>query len=272
MTHLQLRAAIVEHVVKNWSNTSELYADWIQSVHKTETVETYTARMLGPKPSRGNFPELAAAAAVLKRHIEIYTYAVGDTTLKWEEIVSPANVNVEGPNISLVRIGDDQYHVGIRTPGSAGESQRTETANMLGLLDKMQKLHQDNARSLQQPPPPPPKHLKTQQPHEASDKGTEEGAESQDNSASSDNEGSDDSEERRAKKRITPDAKYQFLGDDYGFLRLPPKKRVIKNKMRNNLQKKWVMSMKRHWKTQKQNACMAAITIKRCDLSKVGDL
>jgi hypothetical protein len=87
-----------------------------------------------------------------------------------------------------------------------------------------------------------------------------------------DNEGSDDSEERRAKKRITPDAKYQFLGDEYGFLRLSPKKRAIKNKMRNNLQNKWVMSMKRHWKTQKQNACMAAITIKRCDLSKMGYL
>ena len=49
-----------------------------------------------------------------------------------------------------------------------------------------------------------------------------------------------------------------------------PKKRVLKNKMRNYLQKKWVMSMKRHWKTKKQNANMAAITIKRSDLSKVG--
>jgi hypothetical protein len=194
MTHLQLRAAVVEHIVNNWSNTTELYSDWIQSVHKTENVQTYTARMLGPKPSRGNFPELAAAAAVLKRHIEVYTYAEGDTTLKWEEIVTPANIIVEGPNIALVRIGVDQYHVGVRTPASALESQRTEADNMLGLIDNLQKRHQDHARSLQQPPPPPPKKLQTHRLNEASETDGDEGRESDDDQANSDNEGSDDSE------------------------------------------------------------------------------
>ncbi len=93
--------------------------------------------------------------------------------------------------------------------------------------------------------------------------------ESNESTAGNDSDGLSDSSQQRAKKRITPDAKYQFLGDDIGYLCLKPKKRVIKNKLRNNKQKKWVMSMKRHWHTSTKDASMAAITIKRCDLSSV---
>ena len=82
-------------------------------------------------------------------------------------------------------------------------------------------------------------------------------------------EGSFDRSQQRAKKRITPDAKYQFMGDDVGFVRLKGKKRVIKNKLKNNNQKKWTMSMKRHWNTAQKDKCMAAISIKRSELSSV---
>ncbi len=56
---------------------------------------------------------ITAAACILERHIEIFEYVAGETALKWEEILAPAHVTVKGPNLQLVRIGDDHYHVGI---------------------------------------------------------------------------------------------------------------------------------------------------------------
>ena len=161
---------------------------------------------------------------------------------------------------------------------SAAEAHRNETNKMLGLLEcTLQLVNQHkNVPPLQQPPPPPMLNTTLNLSNTFASKhggcatGTTEASGSEDeDSTPSDNDGSEDSEERRRKKRITPDAKFQFLGDEYGYLRLPPKKRVVKNKMRNKVQKKWEMSMKRHWKTKKQEKCIGAITIRRCNISTV---
>ncbi len=243
--------------------------------------------MLGPEKCRDNFPELSAAAAILRRHIEIFEYVPGQTSLKWEEIVAPGYVTINGPNLHLVRIGDDHFHVGIPKATAVAEAYQKQTTEMLDMLNTLP------SKGLYQGAPPPPP-LPRKPPHATNNTtyASPAGHLSQGNSPSTINRaehqeeevadfgtnqrtegsGSDDSAnsfQQRAKKRITPDDKYQFLGDDVGYVRLKPKKRVIKNKLRNNKQKKWVMSMKRHWNTSKKDACMAAITIRRCDLSSV---
>ena len=289
MTHMQLRVANVDHVVQNWDDTTDVYAEWIRIMHKHETTETYKIRMLGTQKGRCNFPELSAAAAILQRHIEIFEYIAGETDLKWEEIMAPAYVTVTGPNLQLVRIGNDHYHVGITMEKAVAEAYRTQTAEMVDMLYNHSKQRTNGG-----PPPPPPPLPPNLSQHAtgrhnipqsmsrfsignaplldngAVDQQEDRGAsDTNQSSDGSDSDDSADSSQKRAKKRITPDAKYQFLGDDLGYLRLKPKKRVIKNKLRNNKQKKWVMSMKRHWNTTKKNKCMEAITIKRSDLSKV---
>jgi hypothetical protein len=285
MSHIQLRAAIVEHVVINWDDTTDMYAEWVRIMHKNETIETYKERMLGPLKCRGHFPELCAAAAILQRHIEIFEYVPGETSLKWEEIVAPGNQTIHGPNLQLVRIGDDHYHVGTPRATAVAEAYRNQTAEMVKMLYNVPN------KSLYQGPPPPP--LPPRSPHATkintlpttaghfplgnpppsinrAEHQEEEVADFDTNKSpeGSDSDGSATSSQQRAKRRITPDEKYQFLGDDVGFVRLKSHKRVIKNKLRNNKQKKWVMSIKRHWNTAKKDACMAAITIRRCDLSK----
>ncbi len=141
--------------------------------------------------------------------------------------------------------GDD-CHAGIGGPASLAETQRSQTNEMLGLLDNLQKGKQIQQLPQENPPPPPPKPqtspLQLGNPFASTNvgpaTGTSEGRESEDNGEDSDNDGSEDSVERKRKKRITPDAKYEFLGDSYGYLRLPGKKRVHKNKLRNNVEKK----------------------------------
>ena len=93
---------------------------------------------------------ITAAACILERHIEIFEYVPGETTLKWEEILAPAHVTVKGPNLQLVRIGDDHYHVGIPQATTVAEAYRRQTAEMMDLL------HNGPTKHLQPPQPPPP--------------------------------------------------------------------------------------------------------------------
>jgi hypothetical protein len=86
-------------------------------------------------------------------------------------------------------------------------------------------------------------------------------------SESDNNEESDSS--KRKKKRITEDGMWEYLGDDKGFVRLAPAKQPKTYTKRSNLRKKWTTAMKRHWNTIKKTKAMAAITIRRCDLSMV---
>ena len=191
----------------------------------------------------------------MQRHIEIFEYVPGETSLQWEEILAPGNLTIQGPNLQLVRIGDDHYHVGIPRAMAVTEAYRNQTAEMVEMLNNL-----PNKSAYQGPPPPP---LPPRSPHATNintlpttaghftlgnpppsinraehqvedvadfdtNKSTGEGSES---------DGSATSSQQRAKKRITPDEKYQFLGDDVGFVRLKSHKRVIKNKLRNNKEK-----------------------------------
>jgi hypothetical protein len=70
------------------------------------------------------------------------------------------------------------------------------------------------------------------------------------------------------KALITPDGRYEYLGEGVGFQRLKSK-RKRGHIQRNNLSKKWAIAMRRHWNSAKKDAAMAAITIKRCDMSEV---
>ncbi len=87
-------------------------------------------------------------------------------------------------------------------------------------------------------------------------------------SSESDNNEESDSFMRR-KKRITEDGMWEYLGDDKGFVRLAPAKQPKTYTKRSNFRKKWTTAMKRHWNTIKKTKAMAAITIRRCDLSTV---
>jgi hypothetical protein len=87
-------------------------------------------------------------------------------------------------------------------------------------------------------------------------------------SSESDNNEESDSSIRR-KKRITEDGMWEYLGDDKGFVRLAPAKQPKTYTKRSNFRKKWTTAMKRHWNTIKKTKAMAAITIRRCDLSTV---
>jgi hypothetical protein len=134
-----------------------------------------------------------------------------------EKTTSECSSSAASSTTKRVRVGDDHSHVGIRMPASAAEAHRSETEYMLGLLDSLQKVKQHQNLPLQhQPVPPPLQKLPLQlgdpfaSTNVGSATGTSEDSGSEENSAESDNDGSEDSEERRRKKRITPDAKYEF--------------------------------------------------------------
>jgi hypothetical protein len=81
---------------------------------------------------------------------------------------------------------------------------------------------------------------------------------------------SDSASETETKKAalITPDGLYEYLGEGLGFKKLS-KKRKRGHIKRNTVSKKWATAMRRHWNSAKKDAAMAAITMKRCDMSTV---
>ncbi len=71
------------------------------------------------------------------------------------------------------------------------------------------------------------------------------------------------------KPLITPDGLYGYLGEGLGFKKLQNKRKRGHYIKRNTLTKKWATAMRRHWNSAKKDAAMAAITMKRCDMSTV---